>query len=87
MRRRGEIAIDFFANRIGLFPLVKEVLEELRQMKTRLAVATSSVSASARPSLDRHQLTAFFDIIIGDEIEAGKPLPDICLRRKARHGA
>jgi len=72
MRRRGEIAIDFFANRIGLFPSVKEVLEELRQMKTRLAVATSSVSASARSSLDRHQLTAFFDIIItGDEIEPG----------------
>jgi beta-phosphoglucomutase-like phosphatase (HAD superfamily) len=87
MRRRGEIAIDFFANRIGLFPSVKEVLEELRQMKTRLVVAASSVSASARPSLDRHQLTAFFDIIIGDEIEAGTPHPDICLRRKARPGA
>src|SRR4029077_13902422 len=33
MRRRGEIAIEFFANRVGLFPNVKEVLEELRPMK------------------------------------------------------
>ena len=49
MRRRGEIATEFFADRVGLFPYVKEVLEELWQMKLHLAVATSSVSASARP--------------------------------------
>ena len=89
MRRRGEIATDFFANRIGLFPSVKEVLEELRQMKTpvRLAVATSSVSASARPFLDRHQLTPFFEVIVtGDEIERGKPHPDIYLRAAEKLG-
>ncbi len=48
MRRPGEIATEFFANR-GLFPNVKEVLQELRQMKLHIAVATSSLSASARP--------------------------------------
>jgi HAD superfamily hydrolase (TIGR01509 family) len=80
MRRRGEIATEFFANRVGLFPNVKEVLEELRQMKLHLAVATSSVGASARPFLDRHQLTGFFDVIVtGEEVERGKPAPDIYL--------
>ena len=80
MRRRGEIATEFFANRIGLFPNVKEVLQELREMKLHLAVATSSVSASARPFLDRHQLTGFFDVIItGEEVDHGKPAPDIYL--------
>src|SRR5437660_11505289 len=80
MRRRGEIATDFFAKRIGLFPSAKAVLEELRQMNLRLAVATSSVSASARPFLDRHELTPFFETIItGDEIKHGKPRPDIYL--------
>jgi HAD superfamily hydrolase (TIGR01509 family) len=80
MRRRGEIATGFFANRIGLFPSVKEVLEELRLMKLHLAVATSSVSASARPFLDRHQLTGFFEVIVtGEEVEHGKPAPDIYL--------
>ena len=80
MRRRGEIATEFFANRVGLFPNVKEVLEELRQMKLHLAVATSSVSASARPFLDRHQLTGLFEIIVtGEEVERGKPAPDIYL--------
>src|SRR6266550_6392518 len=49
MRRRGEIATEFFANRIDLFPSTKQVLQELREMNLRLAVATSSVGASARP--------------------------------------
>ena len=80
MRRRGEIATEFFADRVDLFPNVKEVLEELRRMKLHLAVATSSVSASARPFLDRHQLTGFFEVIVtGDEVKDGKPAPDIYL--------
>jgi HAD superfamily hydrolase (TIGR01509 family) len=80
MRRRGEIATEFFANRIGLFPHVKDVLVELRQIKLHLAVATSSVSASARPFLNRHQLTEFFEVIVtGEEVKHGKPAPDIYL--------
>jgi len=55
-------------------------LGELRQMKLHLAVATSSVSASARPFLDRHQLTGFFEVIVtGEGVERGKPAPDIYL--------
>jgi HAD superfamily hydrolase (TIGR01509 family) len=87
MRRRGEIATEFFANRVGLFPNVKEVLEELQQMKLHLAVATSSVGASARPFLDRHQLTGFFEVIVtGEEVEHGKPAPDIYLRAARKLG-
>ena len=80
MRRRGEIAIDFFANRVGLFPFAREALEELRRMKLHLSVATSSVSASARPFLARHELTLFFDVVVtGEEVDRGKPEPDIYL--------
>jgi HAD superfamily hydrolase (TIGR01509 family) len=87
MHRRAEIAAEFFANRISLFPSTKTTLEELRQMNLRLALATSSVSASARPFLDRHQLTAFFEVVVtGDEIERGKPAPDIYLRAAAELG-
>src|SRR5256885_3908900 len=32
MRRRGEISTEFFANRVGLFPNAKRVLEDLREM-------------------------------------------------------
>ncbi|PYL04826.1 MAG: hypothetical protein DME31_02410, partial [Verrucomicrobia bacterium] len=42
MRRRGEIAAEFFSNRVGLFPSTRAVLGELQQMNLRLAVATSS---------------------------------------------
>ena len=80
MRRRGEIATDFFANRVGLFPSAKTTLERLRQMKLKLAVATSSVSVSARPFLERTGIRSLFDVIVtGDEIKRGKPHPDIYL--------
>jgi HAD superfamily hydrolase (TIGR01509 family) len=80
MRRRAEIATEFFANRVGLFPSAKVTLERLREMKLYLAVATSSVSASARPFLERTGIRRLFDVIItGDEIERGKPHPDIYL--------
>jgi HAD superfamily hydrolase (TIGR01549 family) len=80
MRRRGQIATEFFANRVGLFPFAKTTLEELQQMKLRLGVATSSVSASARPFLERTGIRSSFQMIVtGDEIGRGKPYPDIYL--------
>lgn len=80
MRRRGEIATEFFANRVGLFPSAKTTLEELRQMKLGLALATSSVRASARPFLERTGIRSLFDVIVtGDEVARGKPHPDIYL--------
>ena len=87
MRRRAEIATEFFAEHIGLFPSAREVLEELQQMRLQLAVGTSSVSTSARPFLERHGLTTFFEIVVtGDEVERGKPHPDIYLRAAERLG-
>jgi HAD superfamily hydrolase (TIGR01509 family) len=87
MRRRAEIAAEYFATRIGLFPAVKDVLQELRAMNLRLAIGTSSVSTSALPFLHRHELTPFFDgVVTGDEVARGKPAPDIYLRAAAKLG-
>jgi len=87
MRRRGEIATEFFANRVGLFPSAKATLEALRKMKLHLAVATSSVSESARPFLKRTGIRSFFDVIItGDEVQRGKPHPDIYLQSAQKLG-
>lgn len=81
MRRRGAIATDFFANCVGLFPSAEPTLEELRQMKLHLAIATSSVSGSARPFLKRTGIGSFFDVIVtGDDVRQGKPHPDIYLQ-------
>ena len=87
MRRRGEIAIDFFATRVGLFPSAKTTLEQLREMRLHLGVATSSVSASACPFLERTGIRSFFDVILtGDEVQRGKPDPDIYLEIAKRLG-
>ena len=87
MRRRGEIATDFFANRVGLFPSAKTTLEQLREMKLHLAVATSSVSASARPFLERTGIRSLFSVVVtGDEVQQGKPHPDIYLRAAKKLG-
>ena len=87
MRRRGEIATDFFANRVDLFPFAKTTLAQLREMKLPLAVATSSVSASARPLLDRTGIRSLFSVVItGDEVQQGKPHPDIYLRAAEKLG-
>ena len=88
MRRRAQIAAEFFAQHIDLFPGAAAVLQELREMNLPLAVGTSSVSTSARPFLDRHHLTPFFEAIVtGDEVERGKPHPDIYLRAAEKLGA
>jgi len=87
MRRRGEIATDFFANRVDLFPFAKTTLEQLREMKLPLAVATSSVSASARPLLERAGIRSLFSVLItGDEVQQGKPHPEIYLRAAKKLG-
>jgi len=87
MRRRGDIATDFFANRVGLFPSAKTTLEQLREMKLQLAVATSSVSASARPFLERTRIRSLFSVVVtGDEVQQGKPHPEIYLRAAKKLG-
>ena len=87
MRRRGEIATDFFANRVELFSSAKTTLEQLREMKLHLAVATSSVGASARPLLDRTRIGSLFSVVVnGDEVQQGKPHPAIYLRAAKKLG-
>lgn len=87
MTRRAHIAQEFFATRVPVFPAAKEVLADLRHLNLPLGIATSSVRASALPFLDRHGLTRFFDAIVtGDEVERGKPHPDIYLRAAEKLG-
>jgi beta-phosphoglucomutase-like phosphatase (HAD superfamily) len=56
-------------------------------MKVPLAIATSSVSASAHPFLDRTGIRNLFDVVVtGDEVQRGKPHPDIYLRTSKKLG-
>jgi beta-phosphoglucomutase-like phosphatase (HAD superfamily) len=56
-------------------------------MKVPLAIATSSVSASAHPFLERTGIRSLFSVVVtGDEVERGKPHPDIYLRTSKKLG-
>jgi HAD superfamily hydrolase (TIGR01509 family) len=81
MLRRRLIAADFYAQHIGLFPSTRDVLDHLRKSGYNIGLATSSVGAIVRPFLDKYELTAYFDAIVtGEQVERGKPFPDIYLK-------
>jgi HAD superfamily hydrolase (TIGR01509 family) len=78
---RVEAAREFYATQIDLFPHVPQVLAKLREMHLQIGLATSTVRECALPLLERHDIKKYFSkITTGDEVERGKPYPDIYLR-------
>lgn len=58
-----------------------QVLERLRKSGLRMAVATSSRRAIAEEYLINANVYKFFDVLVcGDEVEKGKPHPEIFLK-------
>jgi HAD superfamily hydrolase (TIGR01509 family) len=86
--RRSEIAREFYSGRIPMFPQAPGVLAGLRERGLKLGLATSTVSALALPFLERHGLRQYFDAVTtGEEVEKGKPNPDIYLKAASKVGA
>lgn len=78
--RRRDIAREFYAERIPLFAGAPQVLAALKKQNFIIGLATSSISDLVLPLLKRHDLNRFFDAITtGEEVEQGKPAPDIYL--------
>lgn len=78
---RANVAREFYATQIELFSGVPEVLSKLREMHLQVGLATSTVRECALPLLERHGIKKYFHkITTGDEVERGKPYPDIYLR-------
>ncbi|HVF10016.1 MAG TPA: HAD family phosphatase [Abditibacteriaceae bacterium] len=85
--RRTAIAADFYATRIPIFPDAASVLQALRAMPLKIGLATSSVGELIKPFLARHDIMRFFhEIVTGEEVQRGKPHPDIYLRAAAKVG-
>lgn len=62
-------------------PHIPELLAYLKENGYKTALATSTSRRSAVHELDILDLTRFFDVIVtGDEINNGKPAPDIFLK-------
>lgn len=85
---RETIARDFYAKHIPIFGSVPAVLAQLKEMNLRIGLATSSVSDLVVPFLNRHEIFDFFDAVTtGEEVERGKPNPDIYLKAAQKVGA
>ena len=81
LAHRTNVAARFYAEQIPIYPATRETLEACRHLKLRMAVATSSVGRLIRPFLQRHDIEKYFDFIVtGEQVEHGKPHPDIYLR-------
>ncbi|WP_089605204.1 bifunctional mannitol-1-phosphate dehydrogenase/phosphatase [Acinetobacter piscicola] len=83
IRKRAD-ALELEAVRQFGVPIKKgllQVLERLRKSGLRMAVATSSRRAIAEEYLINANVYKFFDVLVcGDEVEQGKPHPEIFLR-------
>lgn len=68
-------------------PGAVELLEELKARGIRTVVASSSAYWMIEKNLAAAQMTAYFDLIVsGEEVENGKPAPDIFLLAAERAG-
>ncbi len=80
MLRRRDIARDFYAEKIPIFQSAPQVLATLKKQNYVIGLATSSIADLVLPFLKRHDLNRYFDAITtGEEVENGKPAPDIYL--------
>ena len=88
MLRRRDIARDFYAERIPIFDSAPQVLAALKKQNYVIGLATSSISDLVLHFLKRHDLNQYFDAITtGEEVENGKPAPDIYLTAARKAGA
>jgi len=66
------------AKELPIVEYIKELLEKLKSRKIKIAVASSSPKNLIEIILTKLNLHDFFDLIIsGEEVEKGKPAPDI----------
>lgn len=64
---------------------IRELLKKLKELNYRIALASSSPKEFIEAVLKKFEILAFFDTIVnGDEVEHGKPAPDIFLEAARR---
>ena len=81
MEQRIGVAARFYADIIPLYKDAPAVLTTLKARGLKLALATSSVGRLIRPFLERHGIADCFDFVVtGEQVEHGKPHPDIYLK-------
>lgn len=86
LNKQNEHIHEMYSEKVELFDGVKDVLPELKK-KFKQALATSSERKLVEVVLKRFQIEEAFDeITCGDEVEKGKPAPDIFLKSADKLG-
>lgn len=71
---------DYFKRNLRLFPDTKKILKEVKNKGLKTALVTNTPIKQANKLLDYFELKKYFDAVVGgDEVEDGKPAPDIML--------
>ena len=71
-------AVKVFENGVDMMPGVVEILTYLKENGVKIAVASSSSREVIIKNIEHANIKKYFDVFIsGDEVEHGKPDPDI----------
>jgi pseudouridine 5'-phosphatase len=84
-RLRSELAQAFYRTRVRLMPGLEPLVAELQSRGKLLAVATSAETAIVETVRARFPVFRAFDTVVcADEVERGKPAPDLFLEAARR---
>ena len=79
--KKNELLIDWFATKpLETMPFAKDALEYFHKKHLKLACASGSFREEAELKLKKTGLFSLFQTVVsGDDVERGKPFPDIYL--------
>lgn len=68
---------DSFGDRISLFPGIKEMLGELKDLGYKMAVVTSRAAFTTQQAMERYEIGEYFDVVVTcDDTDKHKPDPE-----------
>ena len=81
----GEMRVEALRGAVKPMPGAAEIIALGRSAGLKIALATSGLRQHATISLEETGLTGLFDVeVTGDEVDHGKPAPDLFLRAAER---
>ena len=74
-------AVEIFEQGVDMMPGVVEILKFFKENGVKSAIASSSSHEAINRNIERADIKKYFDAIIsGDDVQNGKPAPDIFLK-------
>lgn len=68
---------ESFGERISLFPGIKEMLSDLKDLGYKMAVVTSRAALTTQQAMERYEIQEYFDVVVTcDDTDKHKPDPE-----------